>query len=55
MSHERRTTTFKGTLREPGGEVDDSYCCGSGRAWITIPLGAALAGLATAFLRHRRS
>lgn len=55
MSHERRTTTFKGTLRAPGGEVDDSYCCGSGRAWMAIPVGAALAGLAAAFLRHRRS
>lgn len=39
----------------PGSRVEASYTCGSGRAWLAIPAGAALAGFLAAFLRHRRA
>ncbi|HXV32433.1 MAG TPA: hypothetical protein VD769_00380 [Gaiellaceae bacterium] len=58
MAQERGTTVITGTPLDPeelrlGEEASD--CCGGGRVWLALPLGAALAGFLAAFLRHRRS
>ena len=40
----------------PGSRIEATYRSGSGRAGLlAIPVGAALAGFAAAFVRHRRS
>jgi hypothetical protein len=38
-----------------GSRVEASYRCDGGRAWLAVPIGAALAGFLAAFLRHRRA
>jgi hypothetical protein len=39
-----------------GSPIEATYRCGAGRAsLLAIPIGAALAGFAAAFLRHRKS
>jgi hypothetical protein len=38
-----------------GSRIEASYRCGGGRAWLAVPVGAALAGFLAAFLRHRRA
>lgn len=57
MTQERSTTFFTGALLDPEDLRPDGEAsrCGSGRLWLALPLGAALAGFLAAFLRHRRS